>query len=61
MTSRELIKLLEQNGWEVVRIRGSHHQLRKEGVPFVITLSHPEKQVSRHQIADAKRKSGLKF
>ena len=61
MTSRELIKLLEQDGWEVVRIKGSHHQLRKEGVPFVITLSYPEKQVSRHQIADTKRKSGMKF
>ncbi|MBR2250859.1 MAG: type II toxin-antitoxin system HicA family toxin [Neisseriaceae bacterium] len=61
MTSKELIKLLEQDGWKVMRIKGSHHQLRKDGVPFVITLSHPEKQVSKHQVADAKRKSGLKF
>lgn len=58
---KELIKLLEQDGWKVMRIKGSHHQLRKDGVPFVITLSHPEKQVSKHQVADAKRKSGLKF
>lgn len=61
MTSRELISLLEKDGWKVVRIKGSHHQLRKEGVDFVITISHPEKEVSKHQVADAKRKSGLKF
>lgn len=45
MTSKELIKLLEQDGWKVMRIKGSHHQLRKDGVPFVITVSHPENEI----------------
>lgn len=30
MTSKELISLLEKNGWKVVRVKGSHHQLKKE-------------------------------
>ena len=29
MKDKDLLKLLKQNGWEVVRIRGSHHSLRK--------------------------------
>ncbi|HFC8465964.1 TPA: type II toxin-antitoxin system HicA family toxin [Neisseria lactamica] len=61
MQSRELIALIEADGWKLVRTKGSHHQFKKEGVPWLITVSHPEKQVSRHQVADARRKSGLKF
>lgn len=61
MKSGDLIALLEKDGWQVVRIRGSHHQLRKDGMAHVITISHPEKDVSRHQLADARRKSGLTF
>ena len=61
MKSSELIKLLEEDGWVIKRIKGSHHQLRKEGVPFVITISHPTKDLSKHQINDAKKKSGLDF
>lgn len=61
MQSRELIALIEADGWKLVRTKGSHHQFKKEGAPWLITVSHPEKQVSRHQVADARRKSGLKF
>lgn len=61
MQSRELIALIEADGWVLVRTKGSHHQFKKEGVPWLITVSHPEKEVSRHQVADAKRKSGLSF
>ncbi len=29
MKDKELLKLLKQDGWEVKRIRGSHHILQK--------------------------------
>ena len=29
MKDKDLLKLLKQNGWTVVRIKGSHHSLRK--------------------------------
>ena len=38
MTGKEMIKLLEKNGWQVVRIRGSHHMLRKVGEQEKITV-----------------------
>ena len=28
LTGKELIRLLEQNGFEVVRVNGSHHRMR---------------------------------
>ena len=39
MTGRELIRLLEENGWQVVRIEGSHHIMKKRG--HFATLSIP--------------------
>ena len=61
MKSDELIKLLKEDGWIVDRVKGSHHILRKEGVDSIISISHPEKDVSRHQLAQARRISGLKL
>ncbi|MBE0407401.1 MULTISPECIES: type II toxin-antitoxin system HicA family toxin [Psychrobacter] len=61
MKSGELIKLLKEDGWIVDRVKGSHHILRKEGVDSIISISHPEKDVSRHQLAQARRISGLKL
>lgn len=29
MKSVELIKLLEADGWELVRVKGSHHHFKK--------------------------------
>ena len=31
MRDKDLLKLLQQNGWKVVRIHGSHHILEKDG------------------------------
>ncbi len=31
MKDKDLLKLLQQNGWKVKRIHGSHHILEKEG------------------------------
>jgi len=39
MTGRELVKLLEENGWRTVRIEGSHYIMKRER--FEITLSIP--------------------
>ena len=61
MKSGELIKLLKEDGWIVDRIKGSHHILRKEGVDSIISISHPEKDVSRHQLAQVRLISGLKL
>ncbi|MGF6149019.1 YcfA-like protein [Kingella potus] len=61
MKSRELIAILEAGGWQLVRVKGSHHQFKKDGVPHLITISHPEKDVSLGQLKDAKKKSGLDF
>ncbi len=31
MKDKDLLKLLEKNGWKLIRINGSHHVLQKMG------------------------------
>ena len=38
MKDKDLIKLLKKNGWNVVRINGSHHVLQKDGKTIVVPL-----------------------
>jgi predicted RNA binding protein YcfA (HicA-like mRNA interferase family) len=39
MKVREVMRLLEQDGWRLVRTRGSHRQLRHSTKPGTITVS----------------------
>ncbi len=47
MSSKELMKLLKSKGWVLDRINGSHHTFKKEGKRYLITVPHPEKEVSK--------------
>ena len=38
MKDKDLLKLLKQNGWTVVRINGSHHILQKDGQTTVVPI-----------------------
>lgn len=35
LTGKEMLKLAKKNGWQVVRITGSHHIMAKKGYPPV--------------------------
>lgn len=38
MRDKDLFKLLKKNGWQLVRIKGSHHVLQKDGKTMVIPI-----------------------
>lgn len=38
LTGRELAKLAVLKGWKEVRVKGSHHQFKKDGVPYTLTI-----------------------
>jgi len=38
ISGKELARLLEKNGWELKRIKGSHHVYTKEGRPARISI-----------------------
>ena len=38
LSGKELAKLAIENGWVEVRVRGSHHHFKKNGVPYLVTI-----------------------
>ncbi|MDQ0222707.1 type II toxin-antitoxin system HicA family toxin [Streptococcus moroccensis] len=38
LTGKELAKIAIENGWEEVRVKGSHHHFKKDGIPYLITI-----------------------
>jgi len=43
MGSRELVKILESNGWRLDRVKGSYHIFANPKYGNSVTVSHPKK------------------
>jgi len=57
---KDVIKKLEDDGWELVRQESSHRTLKKEGVKENIAVSGVDRaDVLPGQLSDIRRKSGL--
>jgi predicted RNA binding protein YcfA (HicA-like mRNA interferase family) len=61
MQVRELIRLLEANGWELRNQSGSHRQFKKAGHPYLATVSgKPSSDVPAGTLSSILRNTGLK-
>lgn len=58
MKDTDLLKLLEKNGWRVVRIKGSHHRLKKGNKVEVIAIHR--KDVPTGLLNAILKRTGLK-
>jgi predicted RNA binding protein YcfA (HicA-like mRNA interferase family) len=47
MKMREVIRLLEQNGWTEMRAKGSHRHFKHPEQPYVITVQAMQARNSR--------------
>lgn len=45
MNSQKLIEMLEADGWQLVRIRGSHHHFKHPIKSNLVTVPHPKKDL----------------
>lgn len=62
MTFKEADKILRNNGWQVVRVKGSHYQYKKAGVDFLATLPyHTGKDLSIGVLKKLEKGTGLSF
>ncbi len=59
MSSAELIKLLKQNGWELVSIRGSHHKFRHPDYEDPVIVPHPKKDLKVGLEKKIRKQAGL--
>ncbi|MDR2207765.1 MAG: type II toxin-antitoxin system HicA family toxin [Azoarcus sp.] len=60
MNSREIIKRLEADGWQLVNVRGSHHQFKHPSRPGRVTVKHPDSDIPKGTLASIRRQAGWK-
>ncbi|VVP42010.1 hypothetical protein PS862_04931 [Pseudomonas fluorescens] len=59
MQSRLLIKELEEAGWTLDRVAGSHHIFTHPYNPYTIPVPHPKKDLPIGTIKSIRRRAGL--
>lgn len=50
ISSRDVIKILESDGWEICRIQGSHNHFRHPEKKGTVTVPHPKKDLPRKTV-----------
>ncbi|NLM18283.1 MAG: type II toxin-antitoxin system HicA family toxin [Candidatus Riflebacteria bacterium] len=60
MKVREVIKKLEQNGWILRRIKGSHHIYSKNGVSVPVPF-HGNKELGKGLLKAIEKQTGVKL
>ena len=60
MKSAGLIKELEAAGWQLDRVRGSHHVFRHPENRNIITVPHPKKDLGKGLVNSLRKLAGLK-
>jgi predicted RNA binding protein YcfA (HicA-like mRNA interferase family) len=58
---RDMIKLVEADGWRLVRTRGSHRHYRHPTKPGIVTIAgHPSQDLLVETKASILKQAGLK-
>ena len=60
VSSAEIVKLLKNAGWVLVRVSGSHHQFKNPTRPNVVTVPHPRKDIPTGTARAILKAAGLK-
>jgi predicted RNA binding protein YcfA (HicA-like mRNA interferase family) len=59
MKSAELIRALLAAGWQLDRVRGSHHVFRHPGRPGIVVVPHPKKDLGKGLVAEIRKEAGV--
>jgi len=58
---REIIKMLERDGWQLVRVSGSHRQYHHPGKPGTVTVAgKPSQDMAPGTYNNILKQAGLK-
>ena len=60
-SSREVIKMLKEDGWYLVDVTGSHHQFKHPTKKGRTTVKDLVKDIPIKTLRSIERQSGLKF
>ncbi|KIG04245.1 type II toxin-antitoxin system HicA family toxin [Caballeronia concitans] len=59
MDSSRLIRMLLDDGWQLVRIRGSHHHFKHATTNARVTVVHPKKDLAIGTVRAVLKAAGL--
>jgi predicted RNA binding protein YcfA (HicA-like mRNA interferase family) len=60
-SSAELIKMIEEDGWILSRIKSSHHHFHHPQKSGIVTIVHPKKVEKPGTASSILRQAGLKL
>lgn len=60
MNSRALIKMLKDDGWELSRVKGSHHVFKHLNKTGIVVIPHPKKDIPIGTTKSILKQAGLK-
>lgn len=60
-SSREVLQILNADGWFVVTCDGDHHQLKHRSKPGKVTVPHPVKDIPIRTLKSIERQAGVVF
>ena len=60
-SSREVISILEADGWFEINHEGSHKQFKHKTKKGKVTVNHPVKDMDIKTLQSIERQSGIKF
>ena len=59
-SSKDLMKMLKKDGWELIRVSGSHHQYKHPIKKGIVTVPHPRKDLHPKTFQSILKQAGLK-
>lgn len=60
-SSREVIKILQADGWFEIHCVGDHHQFKHPTKLGKVTVTHPVKDIPSRTLKSIERQAGVKF
>ena len=60
-SSREVIRILTEDGWYEVSCVGDHHQYKHPVKPGKVTIVHPEKDIPHGTLRSIAKQAGVVF
>lgn len=60
-SSREIIKILQADGWFEVGCDGDHHQFKHLTKKGRVTVTHPKKDIPLGTLKRIEQQAGIKF
>ncbi|WP_310601449.1 type II toxin-antitoxin system HicA family toxin [Desulfobulbus sp.] len=60
MKSREIIRLLEADGWTLRGVKGSHHIFTHPEKPGHISVPHPKSDLGKGLVGKLLKQAGIK-